>query len=212
MSGDLDDFINNIQELYSTWSNNLPFATTTPSTDLGNFETIPHSFSIPDRINPQDLLANASHEDVVNQLKQLEVRDFIERLLSITPQFHNTTTKQDLVTTMETTYNELFQVMEPDFIIWSEGMNREYNRQATATEIQRMEQREMREFLVRTQFNDIILGVRRHFGKTYHNTNQLNIRRDHEPERASTVISMIIQHRINISNDVVYARITVNNF
>jgi len=208
MSANLGRFIRDIQGLYIIKSNNLPFATT-HSSDLGNFEIIPHNISIPDSLTPQELRTNKTHEDIVNQLQQLEVRDFVQNLLSTTPKFHNTTSRQELVSTMENTYNQLFQMVTPDFIIWSEGMNREYDIQATAAEIQRMERRGLREFRVSAEFNDIIFGVRRHFGKTYHNTNRLNIRQDHVPERASTVLSISILHRINISEDVVYARITV---
>jgi len=209
MSTNLDGFIGDIQRSYNQWSDALPFATTHTS-DIGNFEIIQEQFPIPDRFTLQELQTNSAHENIVDKLKQLEVRDFLENLFSNTPTFHNTTTRQNLVATLETTFNELFKVVSPDFIIWSEGIKREFGRQATDAEKQRMNERRLGEFLVRTEFNDIILGVRQHFGKTYHNGNRLNIRQEHDPTRALTILTISIMHRINISESLAYARITVS--
>lgn len=207
MSVNLNDFILEIQGEYARLHQNLLFSTT-HSSDIGIFEPIIETSRIPDHFTSQQLVEQNIHIDIVNRINQLEVQYFLRELRSINSTNTHNASQQNMVNIIENAYAEVMLQIQPNFIIWSQGIAGAYEMRSTPEEYQRMLDRHLREFQVEGILDEIIIGRREDFGMTYHSDNLL-IQQNIIPATAENKLTSTIRCRFNSTENVSFARITV---
>jgi len=203
----IDEIIVGVRERYQTWSDNLPFARTFVD-NSANIDMITFNRSIPDsELEPErtETIVDGLSTELINT----EMRNFLLELNNHTPTVRHTTTQSNIVETFNTAYNEFFQLRQPDFVIWSAGMQGAFTRNATDVEQNRFNELNLRRVTIPNQFNDIILGTKNLCGKTYQE-NRLNVLQNRNIDTRSTHLAFGINQRLDFSSDFIYARITVN--
>lgn len=204
---EIGEIIRGVQERHHTWSDNLSFATT-HTNDSALVDIITLNRSIPDNeLEPEriETIVNGLTNEVINS----EVQDFLLQLNNHDATVRKTTTQDEMVEDFYSAYTELFQLRQPDFVIWSAGMQGAFTRNATDVEQNRFNELNLRGVTIPNQFNDIILGSRNLCGKTYQE-NRLNVLQNRNIDAHSTHLAFGINQRLDFSSEFTYARITVN--
>lgn len=202
----IDEIIVGVRERYQTWSDNLPFARTFVD-NSANIDMITFNRPIPDsELEPErtETIVDGLSTELINT----EMRNFLLELNNHTPTVRHTTTQDNIVETFNTAYNEFFQFRQPDFIIWSMGIQGVFANRATPEEQNKFNELNLRGVIILNQFNDIILGVRQLCGKTYRE-NRLNIIQTRNIDTRSTDLAFGINQRLDFSEDFDYARISI---
>lgn len=202
----INEIINEVKERHRTWSDNLIFATTYEN-DSALIDQITFN-----RIIPDDQLDTRFTEEIINGLSieviNSEIRHFLLELNQHNPHVRHISNQIEMVRTFNTAYAELIQIMVPDFIIWSQGMQGAFVRNASEIEQNQFNRLNLRGVTIQNQFNDIILGARQLCGKTYRN-NRLSVIQNRNPDARSTNITFGINQRLDFSPNFTYARIII---
>lgn len=202
----IDDIIDGIRNTYSTWSSNLSFATTHVDNSALIDPIILNRSISDDQLDSK--FTETIIEGISKELKNSEIRHFLNQLNQHQPSVERTTTQIEMVDTFNDVYSKLFQIRSPDFIIWSEGIRGAFTRNTSIEEMNAFNELTLRGETIQNQFDDIILGIRQLCGKTYRE-NRLNVLQNRNIDTRSTDLAFGINQRLDFSSEFTYARITI---
>jgi len=210
MSLDLQRIVDSVRAKYLAWSDNIPFAEVVFD-GATVYEPIPYNFQLPSMvIRPDAITIDNLDEKIVRILLQREMWDFVQRLKNPSSDHQFETKLSQLTTTVSEAYEKMFvDIANPNFIFFPRKLRGEYLKQVKLSG-RKTADVDVPSEILNTNSNEIFMIVQSGFKKIYPSNNRIVINID-STHGVNIKFEISIHHRVEITNNDSFARITVSN-